>query len=66
VVQRKKTSITIKITYLFPEFKTKTICILAANGISQISMNNPEKIPYAKKSWIDHKYAALRLNFCFL
>jgi hypothetical protein len=34
---------TIKITYLLPEFKTKTICILVANGTSQISMNAPSR-----------------------
>jgi hypothetical protein len=39
VVRMKKTSMIIEITYLLPEFKTKTICILAANGTSQISMN---------------------------
>jgi hypothetical protein len=39
VVWRKKTSITVKITYLLPEVKMKTICILAAYGTSQISIN---------------------------
>jgi hypothetical protein len=43
VVWRKKTSMTIKITYLVPEVKTKTICILAAYGTSQVSMNAPSR-----------------------
>jgi hypothetical protein len=43
VVWRKKTSMTIEIIYLLPEFKTKTICILGAYGTSQISMNAPSK-----------------------
>jgi hypothetical protein len=43
VFWRKKTSVTIEITYLLPEVKTKTIYILAAYGTSQISMNAPSK-----------------------
>jgi hypothetical protein len=43
VVWRKKTSMINEITYLLPEFKTKTICILAAYGTSQISMNAPSR-----------------------
>jgi hypothetical protein len=34
---------TIEITNLPPEVKTKTICILAACGTSQISMKAPSK-----------------------
>jgi hypothetical protein len=43
MVWRKKTSMTIKITYLPPKIKMKTICILAAYGTSQISMNAPSR-----------------------
>jgi hypothetical protein len=43
VVLRKKTSMAIKVIYLLPEVKTKTICILTAYGISQISMNAPSR-----------------------
>jgi hypothetical protein len=39
VVWRKKTSVAIEIIDLLPEVKMKTICILAAYGTSQISMN---------------------------
>jgi hypothetical protein len=34
---------TIEIAYLLPEVKMKTICILAAYGTSQISMNAPSR-----------------------
>jgi hypothetical protein len=37
---------TIEIAYLLPEFKKKTICILAANGTCQISMNAPFREKY--------------------
>jgi hypothetical protein len=43
VARRKKTSMTIKITYLLPEFKTKIICILATIGTSQIFLNAPSR-----------------------
>jgi hypothetical protein len=43
VFLRKKTSMTIEVTYLLPEVETKTICILDAYGTSQISMNAPSR-----------------------
>jgi hypothetical protein len=43
VVWRKKISMTIEITYLLSDVKTKTIRILAAYGTSQISMNAPSR-----------------------
>jgi hypothetical protein len=53
VVWRKKTSMTIEITYLLTEIKTKIICILAVYGTSQISMNTPSREKIIGKEIMD-------------
>jgi hypothetical protein len=54
---------TIEITYLLPEFKTKIICILAANGTSQISMNAPSRENIIHQEIMDQQVCRPKVEF---